>query len=191
MVGEIRSISVSSPVTFSDVSAIMSDKSTGEDGNELSEMQRVTLMFHMLEHMVFPAAIFTREIKSSTIAFAKETMGIHVSVSLLERLLKSYKDQRREKTAVYEFKSKKLGNVGRNTKLTPSLRSQYTLIIEKYAYSFRTLTAETCFDELKKLQVDICLRTVYNHLHDMNAYWHRLYLKLISNVSRQPLVAQR
>ena len=34
-------------------------------------------MFHMLEHMVFPAAIFTREIKSSTIAFAKETMGIH------------------------------------------------------------------------------------------------------------------
>ena len=49
-------------------------------------MQRVTLMFHMLEHMVFPAAIFTREIKSSTIAFAKETMGIHVSISLLERL---------------------------------------------------------------------------------------------------------
>ena len=36
MVGEIRSISVSSPVTFSDVSAIMSDSSTGENGNELS-----------------------------------------------------------------------------------------------------------------------------------------------------------
>lgn len=43
MVGEIRSISVSSPVTFSDVSAIMSDSSTGENGNELSEMQRVTI----------------------------------------------------------------------------------------------------------------------------------------------------
>ena len=30
MVGEMRSISVSSPVTFSEVSAIMSDKSTGK-----------------------------------------------------------------------------------------------------------------------------------------------------------------
>ena len=49
MVGEIRSISVSSPVTFSDVSAIMSDSSTGENGNELSEMQRVTLLLHMME----------------------------------------------------------------------------------------------------------------------------------------------
>ena len=39
----MRSISVSSPATFPDVSAIMSDKSTGENGNELSEMQRVTL----------------------------------------------------------------------------------------------------------------------------------------------------
>ena len=85
MVGEIRSISVSSPVTFSDVSAIMSDSSTGENGNELSEMQRVTLLLHMMEHMVFPAAIFTREIKSSTIAFAKETMGLHVSISSLEK----------------------------------------------------------------------------------------------------------
>ena len=74
-------MSVSSPATFSDVSAMTSDKSTGEDGIELSEMQRVTLMFHMLEHMVFPAAIFTREIKSSTIAFAKETMGMHVTVT--------------------------------------------------------------------------------------------------------------
>ena len=32
------------PVTFSDVSAIMSDSSTGENGNEFSEMQRVTLV---------------------------------------------------------------------------------------------------------------------------------------------------
>ena len=30
MVGEMRSISVSSPATFSEVSAIMSDKSTGK-----------------------------------------------------------------------------------------------------------------------------------------------------------------
>ena len=63
----------------------MSDSSTGENGNELSEMQRVTLLLHMMEHMVFPAAIFTREIKSSTIAFAKETMGLHVSISSLEK----------------------------------------------------------------------------------------------------------
>ena len=40
MVGEIRSISVSSSVTFTDVSAIMSDSSIAENGNELSEMQR-------------------------------------------------------------------------------------------------------------------------------------------------------
>ena len=63
----------------------MSDSSTGENGNELSEMQRVTLLLHMMEHMVFPAAIFTREIKSSTIAFAEETMGLHVSISSLEK----------------------------------------------------------------------------------------------------------
>ena len=62
----------------------MSDSST-ENGNELSEMQRVTLLLHMMEHMVFPAAIFTTEIKSSTIAFAKETMGLHVSISSLEK----------------------------------------------------------------------------------------------------------
>ena len=43
MVGEIRSISVSSSVTFTDVSAIMSDSAIAENGNELSEMQRVTL----------------------------------------------------------------------------------------------------------------------------------------------------
>ena len=62
------------------------------DGNELSEMQRVTLLLHMMEHMVFPAAIFTREIKSSTIAFAETIMGLHVNVSIssLEKLLKSY-----------------------------------------------------------------------------------------------------
>ena len=46
-------------------------------------------MFHMLEHMVFPAAIFTREIKSSTIAFAKETMGIHAFPFYLVVLLGS------------------------------------------------------------------------------------------------------
>ena len=50
----------------------------------------------MMEHMVFPAAIFTREIKSSTRAFAEDKMGLLVSVYSLEKLLKSYKykDQR-------------------------------------------------------------------------------------------------
>ena len=70
--------------------------------------------------MAFPAAIFAREIKSSAIAFAETIMGLHVSVSSLEKLLKSYKDQRIAKTAVYELKSEKMGNVGRNTKLAPS-----------------------------------------------------------------------
>ena len=100
---------------------------------------------------MFPAAIFTREIKSSKIAFAEDIMGLDVSISSLEKLLKSYKDQRIAKTAVYEFKPKKMGDVGRNTKLTPSLRSQYTKMIEKYACSFRALTAETCFDEFRRM----------------------------------------
>ena len=60
MVGEIRSISVSSPATFSDASAIMSDSSIPENGKELSEMQRVTLLLHMMEQMVFPDAKLTR-----------------------------------------------------------------------------------------------------------------------------------
>ena len=62
---------------------------------------------------MFPAAIFTREIKSSTRAFAEDKMGLLVSVYSLEKLLKSYKykDQRIAKTAVptyilYEFKFK-------------------------------------------------------------------------------------
>ena len=50
----------------------MSDSSTGENGKESSEMQRVTLLLHMMEHMVLPEAILTREIKSSAIAFAKD-----------------------------------------------------------------------------------------------------------------------
>ena len=83
-----------------------------------------------MERMVFPAATFAREIKSSAIAFAETIMGLHASISSLEQLLKSYEDQRMAKTAVYEFKSKKLGDVGRNTKLTPSLRSQYMKIID-------------------------------------------------------------
>ena len=53
-------------------------------------MQRATLLLRAMEHMVFPAAIFAREIKSSTIAFAETIMGLHVSISSLEKLLKSY-----------------------------------------------------------------------------------------------------
>ena len=98
----------------------------------------------MMERNAFPAAIFAREIKSSAIAFAETIMGLHVSASSLEKLLKNCKDQRIAKTAVYEFKFEKMGDVGRNTKLTPSSRSQYTKIIEKRASSFRASTAETC-----------------------------------------------
>ena len=53
-------------------------------------MQRATLLLHTMEHMVFSAAIFAREIKSSTTAFAETIMGLHVSISSLEKLLKSY-----------------------------------------------------------------------------------------------------
>ena len=61
----------------------------------MSEMQRATLLLHTMEHMVFPAAIFTREIKSSTIAFAETIMGLQLPVGrkisskllLLEKLL--------------------------------------------------------------------------------------------------------
>ena len=100
MVGEIRSISVSSSVTFTDVSAIMSDSSIPENGKELSEMQRVTLLLHMMEHMAFPDAKLTRDVKIKTIAFANDVMGLEVSVSLLEKLLKNWKGQRKAKVAV-------------------------------------------------------------------------------------------
>ena len=53
-------------------------------------MQRVTPLLHTTERMVFPAAIFTMEIKSSAIAFAETIMGLHASISSLEKLLKSY-----------------------------------------------------------------------------------------------------
>ena len=56
----------------------------------MSETQRVTPPLHAMERMVFPAAIFAREIKSSAIAFAETIMGLHVSISSLEKLLKSY-----------------------------------------------------------------------------------------------------
>ena len=57
----------------------------------------------MMERNAFPAAIFAREIKSSAIAFAETIMGLHVSASSLEKLLKNCKDQRIAKTAVYKF----------------------------------------------------------------------------------------
>ena len=58
----------------------------------------------MMKHMVFPAAIFTREIKSSARAFAEDKMGLLVSVYSLEKLLKSYKDQRIAKTQDYRLR---------------------------------------------------------------------------------------
>ena len=177
MVGETRSISVSSSVTFTDVSAIMSDSSIPENGKELSEMQRVTLLLHMMEQLVFPEAKLTREVKLKTIGYANDVMGLEVCMSLLEKLHKTWKDQRKDQVAVYDFKPRKGGIVGRKTKLTPSLRAKYVEIIEKYAFTFRTLTAETLFDELEKLQANVCQRTVYNHLEHMNAFYHKLYLK--------------
>ena len=50
-------------------------------------------------------------------------------------------------------------------------------IIEKYAFTFRTLTAETLFDELEKLQANVCQRTAYSRLRHVNAFYHKLHLK--------------
>ena len=100
MVGETRSISVSSSVTFTDVSAIMSDSSTPENGKELSEMQRVTLLLHMMEQLVFPEAKLTREVKLKTIGYANDVMGLEVCMSLLEKLHKTWKDQRKDEVEV-------------------------------------------------------------------------------------------
>ena len=141
---------------------MMSDSSIPEIGKELSEIQRVTLLLHMMEHMDFPDAKLTREVKLKTTEYAKDIMELEVCMSLLERLLKTWKDQREDKMTVYDFKPKKGGNVARKTKLTLSLR-------EKYAFTSRTLTTETLFDELKKLQANVRLRTVYDHLQHMNA----------------------
>ena len=64
--------------------------------------------------------------------------------------------------AVYDFKSKKGGGVGRKTRLNPSLRGEHVKIIEEYAFTFRTLTAETLFNELEKLQANVCKKGAYN-----------------------------
>ena len=77
--------------------------------------------------------------------------------------------------AVYDFNPKKGGNDGRKAKLTPSLRRERVKIrIEKRAFTFRALTAETLFDELEKLQANVCLRTAYSHLQRMSAFWRKL-----------------
>ena len=122
MVGEIRSISVSSSVTFTDVSAIMSDSSIPENGKELSEMQRVTLLLYMMEQLVFPEAKLTREVKLKTIGYANDVMGLEVCMSLLEKLHKTWKDQRKDEVAVYDFEPRKGSVVGRKTKLTACRR---------------------------------------------------------------------
>ena len=75
----------------------------------------------------------TRDVKIKTIAFANDVMGLEASVSLLEKLLKNWKDQRKAKAAVYDFSRKKEGDVGRKTKLTPSLRAEYIKKIESFS----------------------------------------------------------
>ena len=77
--------------SFSD---IMSDSSILENGKEFSEMQKVTLLLHMMEHLVFPDAKLTREIKLKTIEYAKDIMGLEVHMSSLEKLLKTWKEGR-------------------------------------------------------------------------------------------------
>ena len=61
----------------------------------MSDMQRVTPLLHTTERIALPAAIFAREIKSSTIAFSETITGLHASISSLEKLLKSYFEARR------------------------------------------------------------------------------------------------
>ena len=50
--------------------------------------------------------------------------------------------RREDKVAVYDFKPKKGGSVGRKMKLTPSLRGEHVKTIEKCAFTFRAFTAE-------------------------------------------------
>ena len=54
----------------------MSDSSIAENGKEFSEMQKVTLLLHRMEHSVFPDAKLTREIKLKTIEYAKDIVGL-------------------------------------------------------------------------------------------------------------------
>ena len=58
---------------------------------EFSETQKVTLLLHMMEHLVFPDAKLTREIKLKTIEYAKDIMGLEVHMSSLEKLFKTWK----------------------------------------------------------------------------------------------------
>ena len=126
---------------------------------EFSETQKVTSLLHVMERLAFPDAKLTREIKPKTIEYAKDIMGSEVQMSSLEKLFKTWRDQREDEVAVYDFKSKKGGGVGRKTRLNPSLRGEHVKIIEEYAITFRTLTAETLFNELERLQANVCLRT--------------------------------
>ena len=79
--------------------------------------------------------------------------------------------------AVYDFKPKKRGSVGRKAKLTPSLRGERVKTIEKCALTLRALTAETPFSELEKLQTSVRLRVARSRLRRMSAFWRRLRLK--------------
>ena len=92
-------------------------------------MQRATLLLHTMEHMVFPAAIFTREIKSSTIAFAETIMGLHVSISSLEKLLKSYFEVQRSedgKDRSICIQIEEVGQCGSKYEAHAVINSQYT-----------------------------------------------------------------
>ncbi len=67
VVGEIRPFDIRFAICRCHILAIMSDSSTAENDKEFTEMQKVTLLLHMMEHLVFPDAKLTREIKLKTI----------------------------------------------------------------------------------------------------------------------------
>ena len=130
--------------------------------------------------------IFAREIKSSAIAFAETIMGLHASISSLKKLLKSYFEAQRsedgEDCSIW-IQIEEVGQRGSKCEAHAVINSQCTKMIEKCACSFRALTAETCFDELTKLQVDICLRTARNHLRD--TIWRKRNLGILIIQIRQ------
>ena len=75
-------------VACTEALAIMSDSSILENSKELFEMQKVTLLLHMMERLVFPDVKLAREIILKTIEY-KDIVGFEERMSSLEKLLKT------------------------------------------------------------------------------------------------------
>ena len=113
-----------------------------ENGKEMSEMQKVTMLLCMMEYLIFLDTELTNDAKEKVIDHSKISVGLDWSKSVVERIHKSWNDQREAKVAISDFKPKGEGNVGRNSKFASSFEAKFVIFIEKHAYSFRTLTKQ-------------------------------------------------